>query len=92
MSDEEQLPDIPEEANERIRAAFRIYRKAVRKAEARMRTAEKQQKFLAGKLVALKEAESNTYLRLLNALDLLGQYRMMFKAQRQPNAVPDDQD
>lgn len=92
MSDEEELPEIPAEANARIRAAFKRYRKALRQAEDRMRAAEKQQKFLAGQLVAFKEAESNTYSRLLKALDLLGQYRMLFKAKNQAEAVTDDQE
>ncbi len=76
---DQELPPIPNEVNARIRGVLKAYRKQAERADARCRIAEKQQKFLAGKLVESKEREASTYNRLydrlVEAIALSTQYR-----------------
>jgi len=86
VNSQSDLPDVPEDTSGKMKSAFKTYRRAMQIAERRAITAEKQQKFLAGKLAESKENEARTYSRLSAALDLLGQYRLMFRTQSEASS------
>lgn len=79
----EELPKIPDEAAARVRAALKAYRKAAELSEAKERAAVKLQHIYAGKMKEAQEAEARTYARLVDALQLLGEYRVILRKYEQ---------
>jgi len=92
VTPQSELPQVPQEASRGVVGAIKTYRKAMQIAESRARAAEKQQKFLAGQLAQSKENEAKTYGRLIEALQLLGEYRLMFRTQSEASNKPNVED